>query len=875
MMAIRKSGNGSLGGHRLSGTWTVRRQDATRPPVGLQRMQVDGESPVTNLPLPVTHLFGRSATVARLRGFISSHRMVTLTGPGGIGKTCLALKVARGVIGDFGDGGWLVELVSLSDSGLVPSAVIDVLGLELGGRQRSAEVVARAIGRRRLLLILDNCEHVIDAAAVLAETLLHLCPHVSILTTSREILRVPGEYVYRVAPLEAPPAEQVDSGAMLGHSAMELFISRTMALNSRFSARADDLPVIAAICRQLDGIPLAIELAAAQAASIGVAAVAASLTDRFALPSGGRPDPVQRTMLAALDWSYQLLSEQEQRLLRHLAIFAGGFTLDAASAVAQGTTSVGFPLLDHLANLVGKSLVTFDGSLLPCRWRLLQTIRAYALQKLSDCGERQAALSRHARYFRDLVAPSGGGSPWRLSANELSDRTRELDNVRAALDWCFSPSGDAEIGKDLTATCVSVWLYRALASECRERCERALQIADQNGATNARRQVRLRTGVGAALIATTGTADQTKAILTDAIEEAERLGDLETVTVGLFRLTPMLSARGEHNEARWAAERLARVAHTSTEPDVVVAADRVTGLLLLDSGRLSEARCCFERVLQFPAPREGERRLYWYHSDHRAVTRAMLARALCLQGFAERAHAEAEASVQDLPGPNRRLSVCRVIAIGRIRVALFTGDLAVADKAIARLSDVAAYSGAPFWQVEARFLHGMLLVARREFVRGAGELREAFDGCRRAGWRGSSLEFNGALAEAVGGLGQLDEALALVDQALATAFKDDRGQTWYIPELLRIKGTILLQQSVDHSVTQAANCFREAATMAREQNSLLWEIRTAISFARMRITQGCTEDARKILGPVYARFTEGFGTPYLCEAKALLEQISG
>jgi predicted ATPase len=400
-----------------------------------------------------------------------------------------------------------------------------------------------------------------------------------------------------------------------------------------------------------------------------------------------------------------------------------------------------------------------------------------------------------------------------------------------------------------------------------------LRIEDQDSAATTRRHVRLRTGLGAALIGTMGTAEQTKAVLIEAIAESERLGELDTMAVALFRLTPMLSARGEHEEAWNAAERLARIARQSPEADIVVASDRLIGLLLLDSGRLAEARGCFERVLRFPAPREGERCLYWFHSDHRAVVRAMLARTLCLQGFADRARVEAEASLDELPGPRSRLSVCRVIALGMSRVALFTGDLPRAAQAIARLRDVAARSSAPFWQIEGRFLQGMLLVARGEFAQGAAMLREAFDACGQAGLHASYPEFKGALAEALAGLGQLAEALPIAEAALAGALEDGESQSWYVPRLLHIKGKILLRQSADRSAGLAADCLREATRMASEQSALLWELRISLSFARLRMVQGRRDEARQLLLPVYDRFTEGFETPHLRAATALLAEL--
>jgi DNA-binding winged helix-turn-helix (wHTH) protein len=216
-------------GYRLLGTWTARRHDAAKPPVGLQQIRVTADSPLTNFPAIVTRLVGRSAALQQLRDFVSAYCLVTLTGPGGIGKSSLALKVARRVLADFEDGGWLVELASLSDPALVPSAVAGVLGVKLSGGDISAEAVARAVGGSNFLVVLDNCEHVVDAVANLVEAFVRSCPRTTILTTSREILRVTGEYVYRVPPLEVPAVGEEEPDRILGHSAIELFNVRVNA----------------------------------------------------------------------------------------------------------------------------------------------------------------------------------------------------------------------------------------------------------------------------------------------------------------------------------------------------------------------------------------------------------------------------------------------------------------------------------------------------------------------------------------------------------------------------------------------------------------------------------------------------------------------
>jgi non-specific serine/threonine protein kinase len=395
-------------GYRLVGDWTVRKESTPADSVVLDPTRMPVQPFLTNVPAAWSELVGRTAAVQQLHDFLSAYRMITLTGPGGIGKTVLALELARSLLPAFHGDCWLVDVVSLSDPSLVPSMVAAVLGLELGGDEISPASVARAIGARKLFLVLDNCEHVVDAAAKLAETIVRMCPHAYVLATSREVLRIEGEHVYRVPPLDVPPQHEEEPGSILGHSAVQLFMARTRALHSDFSPHRTNLRVIAAICRRLDGIPLAIEFAAARAATLGLQQVVSRLEDRFALLAGGRRTalPRHQTLRATLDWSYELLPEPERCLLRRLGVFARGFTLEAANAVMsdQGyTTSV---VLNEIANLVAKSLVTLDGSEPTGRWRLLETIRAYALEKLAESGEGEHVARQRVELFRAGPTPN-------------------------------------------------------------------------------------------------------------------------------------------------------------------------------------------------------------------------------------------------------------------------------------------------------------------------------------------------------------------------------------------------------------------------------------------------------------------------------------
>jgi predicted ATPase len=375
------------------------------------------------------------------------------------------------------------DLAPFGDPRLVPTALADALGLEIHSEDPLPRLLD-VLRDRRSLLVLDNCEHVIDAAAVLAVAVLRSAPKVQILATSREPLRIEGEHVHRLAGLASPPASlSLSAEEALRFPAVQLFGERAAASLEEFELSDANAPIVAYICSKLDGIALAIELAAARVHAFGVRGVAARLDDRFQLLTRGRRTALPRhwTLRATLDWSYDLLPEPERAVLRRVAVFAGGFTEEAASAVAASGGIIASDIVEIVANLVAKSLVMVVLGDVMVRYRLPETIRAYALQKLRESGEYEQVARRHAEYHRDLFEQAKGEAEARPMAEWLALYRPRIDNLRAALDWAFSPIGDASIGVALTAAAVPLWMRLSLLEECRRRAKQALGALGTRG----------------------------------------------------------------------------------------------------------------------------------------------------------------------------------------------------------------------------------------------------------------------------------------------------------------------------------------------------------------------------------------------------------
>lgn len=859
-------------GYRLLGHWHIRRDGglsekpavaAVPPPaVPLRR---------TNFPATTSELIGRARAVQRLQDLLSAYRAVTLTGPGGIGKTALALEVARGLFLGFQGEGCLAELASLADAALVSSAVAGALGLRLAGDEISAEAVARAIGDRRLLLVLDNCEHVIDGAARVAETVVRLCPRATVLATSREVLRIEGEFVYRVPPLEVPPEGKEATGDTLEHSAVQLFLARTKAFDGGLAPNQRDLPEIAAICRHLDGIPLAIEFAAARAAVLGVQQVAAGLADRFGLLTRGRRTalPRHQTLRATLDWSYDLLPPEEAAMLRRLAIFAGDFTLDAAITVcADGAAG---PVVETVAALVAKSLVGADFASEPTRYRLLETTRLYAVEKLRLDGEFRDAARRHAEYYKNLFAPAEAESETRPQAEWLAVYGHHIDNVRGGLDWAFSPDGDVELGIALTIAAVPLWVQLALLDECRERVESALAAVEGNAAATERQRMQLFAALGWSLLYGIGRAREAGAALARTLELAEDLGDRGYRLRALWGLCIDQFNSGQFRAALDFARQFASLAAASSDAVDLLLGDRLLATALHYFGDQNRARHHIDRVVAQLATLAEQPQIVRLRFDMRVSTHYFQARILWLQGAAEEALRLVEQTIEEGQAIGHALTFCSVLGQGACPIAFLAGDLDAAARYGAMLLDHTERHPVRLWRIWAHCFAGLVAIGRGDISGGLSVLRRELEAAGDAKFLPRFLLLLGELAAGLGKNGEIAQGLLIVDDALARC--KTRDESWYLAELLRIKGELMLLSGAD-GVVAAEKCFAEAAAVAGEQGALFWELRTALSRARLRLAQDRPGDARQILAPMLDRFGAGIETADLRSAITILRSIA-
>jgi predicted ATPase/DNA-binding winged helix-turn-helix (wHTH) protein len=817
--------------------------------------QAEPTAHLPHLPTPPARIVGREQVLTALAARFEQRRFMTIAGPGGIGKTTVAMATATHLQSSYQHGVCFVDLGSVSAPGLISGTLASALGLSTIACDPLPNIV-QFLTNRRALIVLDNCEHVVEAAAVLAETLLRGAANVHILATSREPLRAMDESVLRLAPLEIPPpSAALTAGEALGFSAIQLFVDRATAAAHLFELSDADVPQVVDICRKLDGLPLAIELAAARVDVFGIRGLAARLDDCLGfLTRGPRTAiPRHRTLRATLDWSYAILPRAEQVSLCRLGVFAGSFDAGSARAVIADEESTIEDVVNLLTDLAAKSLLTARVTNDQVLYQLLDTSRAYAIEKLQNTDEYNEIRRRHARLcctWGVAVTDDSQGS-----RDDWQDvRNRRIDDVRAALDWCFSPQGDASIGIELAAKSAQLWFQLSFLNEYCEYLDRALAAAAR-APTSESLQLQLNAALGEALVYTRAAGREVTAAFRKALTLAERLGMIDYHRRALWGLWVVAILASDYESAVALAQRFQSITGDADDPEAVVTRDRMIAFAQHLVGNQTLARRRLENLLvahSQPAIPLGDRA---FQFDHRVTTRAALARILWIQGFPEQAMRFGRDSIECAMSTGHVLSLCYAYTHTAI-VAFWSGDVQEVGRLATLLLDYSKRYALNYWRAWGRCLE-LGLKARADDA-GFQAIFEQF--CADPMCSPLHMET----------LGTFKDELA-TPAAFERAEKDRAG--WCAAELLRVKARrMLIGEPAD--TCSAESLLQQSLEIARRQGARSWELRTSITLARLWKARGLTSQASELLTTVLSEFTEGAGTRDVVRANTLLQEVT-
>jgi predicted ATPase/DNA-binding winged helix-turn-helix (wHTH) protein len=854
------------------------------------------------LPARPIMMIGRETVVSEVSDKLRNERFVTLLGPGGIGKTTIALAVGRAVAEEFGGKVHFVDLESLTDPRHVAAAVATSLGLELKSKDPGLELVDLARSRR-LLVILDSCEHVIETVALLAEQLYQETEQVYLLTTSRELLKVEGEHCCRVLPLDFPPdGSEQTAHAVLRYPAVQLFVRRVAARAGNVVLTDEEAPFVAEMCRKLDGMPLAIELAAGQVAALGLKNTVSRLVSRLELLrlSHRTANPRHRTLKAALDWSYDLLSDAERIVFRRVAPFVGYFTLDGARHVA-GELGVGTAeIFDAIAGLVEKSLLATRINETQAQYRLLDTTRAYALEKLEEHAEADVVFRRHAEYVAGYLesqrsaplallkvergagysSPSGGIRPapeWSFGPHgdgqiatglaAASTHSSQLGNIRAALEWSFGPNGDDEIATRLAAASTQRFLELSLLIECRMWAERAIaRLGDQH--KNSRRELEISTSLSLALMHSEGSSEPVRKAFSRALDVAAIQGDFAYEMQLLSGLSRYYRWTTDINAALDIASRSKEVALKTGNHDDMALAEAMLGAAHHLAGNHLVALEHFESGLSHSA--SGWRFRAGQHLfDHSSLLLVGMARCLLFRGLLDRSLDYAKRAIEEGEKSDHPATLCRSLSLV-LPVYLALADSRRSGQYIAQLTELAAaYSLKPYRAV-ATGLRGRWLLLQNDLREGVPLLKRAVEELHAQRHDSLNMDFVCDLAAGLIAMGEHQEALTMVIDAIDVQHRG--GKLLYMPTLFRMKGLILASRSAEDYL-EAEGSLLSAIDWAKRQSAGLFELMAATDLAVLLVKQDRLPEACKHLSAALDRTPAGIVSPTHERARQILSQL--
>jgi predicted ATPase/DNA-binding winged helix-turn-helix (wHTH) protein len=803
-----------------------------------------------NLPVRRTRMIGRQTLVDNLMEQLPQQRFITLVGPGGIGKTTVALRVAEQMIGRYRDGIHLLDLAPINCPLMINSHLATLLELALHD-DAPLNGLADALRDRHMLLIIDNCEHLVDAIAQLSEDILRSAPHVHILATSRESLRAEGEFVQRLESLDCPPPIAVlDRAQAMTFSALQLFVERAMASHDSFELTDDELPLLIDICHRLDGIPLAIELAAAQVGNFGLHGLLAQLQSSFRLLNQSCQTPLARhqTLRATLDWSFELLTACEKTCLRRLSVFCAGFTLESAAAVIVGERIEPREVFGSITQLVAKSLLNVEVGDEDVYYRLLDTTRGYALEKLAQTADLPGTRERHAE--RCLVLMQQAQDDWEKTSTDLwiERHGRALEDIRATLDWGLHAQGPQALAIRLAAKSTPLWQELSLLKEHGGYVRKALALLEQSPEPCPRLKMALMLALGSACYHTQGGTDETVGAFVSAYSLARQCND---VTGQLRAISGHLAANLCCGHYRMAQEQSRQFDQLGLQDDALMSLSmhRLRVLALHFCGDQHQAREHAEQVLQHMAHNGHLNRFthgFGVQYDQSVAALTIHARILWLQGQPEQAWRTARQALDIALQINHGTSICYTLALSGCLIAYYNGDTCSARELLRLL-------------LEQAQKHSVLL-----FYNWAQHYAQVIGG--------TDVRPTGHQS-----VGLIKDIMVTLDSTCVDDDLLERAQNgvsgWSTAEILRARAKTLLATDCPVNAATAETVLLKALNVARTQGALAWELRSATSLAQLWQRQGHRQRAYDLLAPIYERFTEGFATPDLMTVRRLLDEL--
>jgi predicted ATPase len=815
-------------------------------------------------------MVGRDDDVLKVSTQLTASRFVTIVGPGGVDKTTVAVTVGHHLIEAFAGVALFVDLGMLSDPKLVATAVASMLGWSVQSEDATPNLIAY-LRDKRLLLILDTCEHLIEAVAALAANIVAAAPDVHILATSREALQVEGEQVYRLDALACPPDDpQLTAATLQKFPATQLFVERAMASGARLDLNDADAAIVVGICRKLDGVALAIELAARRVESHGLQQTAALLDQRLTLLWVGprTAPPRQKTLQATLDWSYGLLSELERVVLRRLAVFVGHFTLDAALAVVTSATVDQSHVFGAIDSLVAKSMVATRPIGAMMRYRLLDTTRAYALELSVDDAELADLAVRHATYYRRWLEQTGIEWPTLSTGAERAPHFAGLNNVRVALEWCFGANGNAQVGVELATAAAPVFLAMSLLPECHRWSERGILALD-DATRGGLEEMHLQAAMGVSLMFTRGGRDAARVALNKSFAIAqERGGALDQLRL-LGPLNMFYLRTGDFKSALRYAQDCSAIAGTVDDSVAAALAHSILGISLHLGGDLASARAELEAAVR-REPRSQRTTTIYLGFESKCLAGAILARTLWLQGHPAQAMERARQTVKEAARMEHSLTLAIALIWG-ISVLLWTGDLQSAEEHVDWLiANSESHSLAPYLAV-GRGFQGELAIRRGDATNGVDSLLGSLEKLHAMPYELLTTPLNISLVQGLAATGRFAEGTTLIDETIRLV--ETNGDICYLPELLRVKGDVLLSMP-QLGVDDAERHFMHSLELSRRQGARAWELRTATDLASLWAGQRQSGRARALLQPLLEQFVEGSDTADLKAAARLLANLA-